>query len=120
MTPSDGPPTDRLTDGASDTGDAPSDVGDLGGGLPAVRARISERLQKMADKALNTYESVMDDPGRYSGAQLSAARDVLELLTEGKLQAPVQVRPTQPAKPAELAELSERIRLVKQQERRGA
>jgi hypothetical protein len=107
---------DRRSGGQPPQGEA----GDLGGGLAQVRARISERLQKMADRALDTYEEVMSAPSRYSGSQLSAARDVLELLTEGKLQAPVQVRPTQPASTVELAKLSEQIRLVKQDERRRA
>lgn len=105
----------------SGDGQAPqSDAGDKGAGLAEVRERITQRLMGMADKALNTYETVMSAPCRYSPAQLSAARDVLELLTEGKLQAPVQVRPTQPASSVELAKLSEQIRLVKQDERRRA
>jgi hypothetical protein len=119
VTPSDGRTPDRLNDGA-EAGSSQSDAGDKGAELADVRARITQRLMGMADKALNTYDSVMTAPHRYSPAQLSAARDVLELLTEGKLQAPVQVRPQQAAKPAELKQLSEHVRLLKQAERRGA
>lgn len=118
MTHSDGLPTDRLTDGV-ESAESQSDAGDKGADLAEVRARITQRLMGMADKALGTYESVMTSPHRYSPAQLSAARDVLELLTEGKLQAPVQVRPQQKPTTVELAKLSEHVRLVKQAERRG-
>jgi hypothetical protein len=78
-------------------------------------------MQAMAPLAMDAYEAAMK-PGskqRNVGAALSAARDVMQMLTEGKVSQPAPEKPTVLASVTDLAALSESVRIQKQNERRG-
>jgi hypothetical protein len=78
-------------------------------------------MQELAANAMKIYEAAVR-PGaapRNIQTQLMAARDIVEMLTEGKLQAPVVAKQRPLASVTDLAAISEQVRLAKQAERRG-
>lgn len=114
--------TDLPTDLPAHGDGEPAEAGGVGGEpLTETRAYITRRMQQLASKALNVYEAALS-PGekpRNLGAQLGAARDVVQMLTEGKVSQPVVEKPKPLASVTDLAKISEEIRLAKQAERRG-
>lgn len=115
--------TDLPTDLPAGSDGEPEEAGGVGGEpLAETRAYITRRMQQLASKALNVYEAALspgEKPPRNLGAQLGAARDIVQMLTEGKISQPVPEKPAKLASVTSLAALSEEIRLAKQAERRN-
>lgn len=116
--------TDLLTepDAAGETVEAPRGQGsEQLESLDETRAYITRRMLKMAESALDVYASALTvgKKHRNLASQLGAARDVLQMLTEGKLSSAPAPKSKPLATVTDLAKMSEEIRLAKQAERRN-
>lgn len=92
--------------------------------VAAARDLIRQRVARLAVPAMDVYATLLSKDGkppRNATVQLAAARDILQLIIGGELgerrTAPTHAHA--PNSPTQLAEISEKIRLIKQAERRG-
>lgn len=113
--------TDLPTDGA-----APGDESEQPGGQGALtvdeaKDLIRTEALKLVTMAMAVYKSVMTPnlKNRNAAAALAAARDIIEMVSEGKLPQPSSSKPKAIATVTDLAKISEEIRLAKQAERRN-
>lgn len=111
-------PTDLPADDAGESGAAGGQ-----GALTVDEAKelIRNEALQLVKMAMAVYKSLLTPnlKNRNAAAALAAARDIIEMVSEGKLPQTESTKPKAVASVTNLAALSEEIRLAKQAERRG-
>ena len=114
--------TDLPTDlPAVDAGESEAAGGQGALTVDEAKQLIRTEALQLVSLAMAVYKSVMT-PGlknRNAAAALAAARDIIEMVSEGKLPQTESSKPKAVASVTSLAALSEEIRLAKQAERRN-
>jgi hypothetical protein len=92
--------------------------------VAAARDLIRQRVARLAGPAMDVYATLLSKnskPPRNATVQLAAARDIIQLIVGGELGERRTAPTPAPAanSPTQLEEFSEKLRLIKQAERRG-